>query len=191
MADFFDLVPGCGIRVVRIVDLPDGTIVLPPDPKRVRQQRLLVGVVWFLVVGSGVAFVALGVRVGQIPWSVLLGACVVLAATEVFVWRSAKAPTLRADAQKISCTSSLARWRMPRSDLQSIFRGQVHLQTTKTSYWDKSYLFLGSGGKVGVRCSASDYPAGGIEEFARRLGVPIRGDFSLQVKGNVVPEPEW
>jgi hypothetical protein len=120
----------------------------------------------------------------------LLGACVVFAATEVFVWRSAKPPTLRADAQEISCTSSIVKWRMPRSDLESIFRGQVYLQTNKVSYWDKSYLFLGSGGKVGVRCSASNYPAGGIEEFARRLGVPIRGDFSVQVKGDVVPQPE-
>jgi hypothetical protein len=48
---------GYRIRVVRIVDFPDGSIVLPPDPKRVRQQRLLFGVAWFLVVGSGVAFV--------------------------------------------------------------------------------------------------------------------------------------
>jgi hypothetical protein len=52
----------------------------------------------------------------------------------------------------------------------------------------ESYLFLGPGGKVGVRCSASDSPAGGIEELARRLGVPICGDFSVQVKGGVVPE---
>ena len=174
--------------VARIVDLPDGSFVLSPDPKVVLRQRLLFGVAWFLVVGAGVAFVAVGVRVGQIPWPFLLGACAVWAATEVFVWRSAKPPTLKADGQEISCTSSLASWRMPRSDLESIFRGQVYLQTNKTSYWDKSYLFLGPGGKVGVRCSASDYPAGGIEEFSRRLGVPIRGDFSVQVKGGVVPE---
>jgi hypothetical protein len=172
---------------VRIVDFPDGSFVLRPDAKLVRQRRFLVGLLWFLVVGSGVAFIAVGVRVGQIPWPVLLGACVVLAATEVFVWRSAKPPTLKADAQEITCTSSLVKWRMPRSHLESIFRGQVYLQTNRTSYWDKSYLFLGSDGKVGVRCSASHYPEGGIEEFARRLGVPIRGDFSVQVKDGVVP----
>jgi len=145
-------------------------------------------VIWFLVVGSGVVFVAIGVRVGQIPWPVLLAACLVLAATEVFMLKAVKAPTLKADAQEISCTSLLVKWRLPRSDLKSIFRGQVYLQTNRTSYWDKSYLFLGSGGKVGVRCSASDYPAGGMEDFARHPGVPIRGDFGVQVKGGVVPE---
>lgn len=175
---------------MRIVELPDGSIVLPPDPKRVRQRRLLVGGAWFLVVGSCVGFVAVGVGVGQIAWPVLLGAFVVSAASEVFLLKSVKAPTLKADTQEITCTSTLVKRRMPRSDLQSIFRGQVYLQTNKTSYWDKSYLFLGSGGKVAVRCSAADYPAGGMEDFARRLGVPIRGDFSVQVKGGVVPEPQ-
>ena len=173
---------------MRIVDLPDGSFVLSPDPKVVLRQRLLIGAVSVVVFGSGVAFIALGVTVGQIPWPVLVGAGVLFAGTEVFLLRSTKAPTLRADAQEISSTSTLVKQRMPRSDLKSIFRGQVYLQTNRTSYWDKSYLFVGSGGKVGVTCSASGYPVGGMEEFARRLGVPVRGDFSVQVKGGVVPE---
>jgi len=48
---------------VRIVDLPDGSFALWPDPKLVRQRRLLAGLLSFLVVGSGVAFIAVGVGV--------------------------------------------------------------------------------------------------------------------------------
>ena len=56
-----------------------------------------------------------------------------------------------------------------------------------SNYWDKSYIFAASDGKVGVFCSASDYTADGITEFAKRLQVPIRGDFTVKMQHRTVP----
>ncbi len=173
-------------RLAPIVDLPDGSFVLPPDPKRVLQLRLIVGASSAVLFGAVVAFVALGVKAGQIPWLVLLGAFVVFGATEWFFWKAIKPPTLKADALEISSVSTLVKQRMARSDLESIFRGQIFLQG-RSSYWDKSYLFVGPGGKIGMTCSASQFTADGMADFAQRLQVPIRGDFSVQVKDRVDP----
>jgi len=139
-----------------------------------------------LLFGSAVAFVALGVKAGQIPWLVLLGAFAVFGATEWFFWMAIKPPTLKADALEITSVATLVKQRMPRSDLKSIFRGQVFLQG-RSSYWDKSYLFVAPDGKIGLTCSATGFTTDGMTEFAQRLGVPIRGDFSVQVKDRVDP----
>ena len=55
-----------------IVDLPDGSFVLRPDPKRVFQLRLIVGASSVTLFGAGLAFVLFGVKSGQIPLPVFL-----------------------------------------------------------------------------------------------------------------------
>jgi hypothetical protein len=136
--------------------------------------------------GAGIGVVLLG-AIPQIPWPVWIVILVVFGASEWFVWRVIKPPFLRADAMEISCVAPLGRQQMPRSDLASIFRGQVSRQGRYGSYWDKSYIFATADGKLGMSCSASGFTGGGIAEFAQRLQVPLRGDFSVQAKDRVDP----
>jgi hypothetical protein len=149
-------------------------------------MRLLVGASWVVLFGLGLAFVAVGVKTHQIPWPVFVGLFTVFGVTEWFFWNAVKPPTLKASAMEVTCVSTLEKQRMQRSDVAMIFRGQVFLQG-RASYWDKSYLFVASDGKVGMRCSAIGFTADGMSEFAQRLQVPLRGDFSARVKDRVDP----
>jgi hypothetical protein len=170
-----------------IVDLPDGSFVLRPDPKRVLQLRLIVGASSVVVFGAGVAFVALGIKTGQIPWPVFIVVFLIFGATEWFFWNAIKPPTLRANALEVTASQTLLKQRMLRSDLEFIFRGQIFAQTRSASYWSKTYLFVGPGGRVAIKVPASEVITDDMAEFAQRLQVPIRGDFSAQVKDRVDP----
>jgi hypothetical protein len=149
--------------------------------------RLIVGAASVLVFGAGVAFVALGVRTGQIPLPVLLVVFLIFGATEWFLWSAIKPPTLTANAVEVSASQTLLKQRMLRSDLQFIFRGQIFAQTRSGSYWSKTYLFVGPGGRVAIKLPASEVDTDGMTGFAQRLQVPMRGDFSAQVKDRVDP----
>lgn len=170
-----------------IVDLPDGSFVLPPDPKRVRSVRLMIGASVVLMFGAGIGVVALSPSTHQIPLPVLLVIVVTFLGTEVFLWNVIKPPYLKADATEISCVAPLARQRMPRSELGLIFRGQVLGQGRYANIWGKSYIFAGPDGKIGFQCASIGFIDDGVAEFAQRLQVPIRGDFSAHVKDRVDP----
>ena len=73
---------------------------------------------------------------------------------------------------------------MPRSDLALIFRGQV-LVRGRYSTWVKTYMFVGRDGKIGIQGPGLGYSPEGVAEFARRLDVPLHGDFSERVTGTV------
>ena len=143
-----------------------------------------------LVFGAGVAFVALGVRTGQIPLAVLIVVFLMFVATEWFLWTAITPPTLSANALEVIAAQTLLKQRMLRSDLQFIFRGQIFAQMRTGSYWSKTYLFVGPGGKVAIKVPASAVNTDGISEFAQRLQVQMRGDFSAQVKDRVDPTLE-
>jgi hypothetical protein len=149
----------------------------------------MVGASTVLLFGSVLAFLAFGVKAGQVPWPALVGVIVVFGATEWFFFKSTSGPTLKADALNISSVQPLLKQRMQRADLESIFRGQLFAQTRSGSYWFKSYLFVTPDGKIGIKLSASDFTADGMAEFAQRLQVSMRGDFTLQVKDRVEPPP--
>ena len=76
---------------------------------------------------------------------------------------------------------------MQRSDLAFIFRGQVRPRAQRRGPWTKSYIFAASDGKVGISCSPLIFAADGMAQFAQRVQVPIRGDFSVQVTDRVDP----
>lgn len=133
------------------------------------------------------AFVALGVKTGQIPLPVLLVVFLIFGATEWFFWNAIKPPTLSANALEVRATQTLLKQRMLRSDLQFIFRGQIFAQTRSGSYWTKTYLFVGPDGKVAIKMPASAVSTDGMAGFAQRLRVPMRGDFSAQVKDRADP----
>jgi hypothetical protein len=72
--------------------------------------------------------------------------------------------------------------RVPRSDLAFVFQGQILIRGRYSS-WEKTYLFVRRDGRIGIQAPAPSFLAEGIAEFALRLGVPLRGDFSEKVKG--------
>jgi len=153
----------------------------------VLQLRLTVGVASLLFFGVVEAFVAFGVKTGQIPLAVILVVFLIFGATGWFFWYGIKPPTLRADGQQVSAAQTLLKQRMSRSELQFVFRGQIFAQTRTASYWSKTYLFVGPAGKVAIKVPASGVNADGMAEFVQRLQVPMQGDFSAQVKDRVDP----
>jgi hypothetical protein len=118
------------------------------------------------------------------PFAAIVGAA---GAGELLAWYTFKPAALKADAMKISLLDGLDTTRMSRSDLAFIFRGQVLRPTRGAGYWDKSYIFAASDGTVWLTPKASGFTENGIVEFAGRLQVPVRGDFSVQVKDSVDP----
>jgi hypothetical protein len=108
-------------------------------------------------------------------------------AGELLAWYTFRPAALKADAMKISLLDGLDTKRMLRADLAFIFRGQILRPIRGGSYWDKSYIFAASDGTVWLTPKASGFTEGGIVEFAGRLHVPVRGDFSVQVKDRVDP----
>jgi hypothetical protein len=77
--------------------------------------------------------------------------------------------------------------RILRFDLAFIFRGQMLRAVRAGSFWDKSYVFTSSDGTVRMWPWAFQFTDNGVAEFAQRLDVPLRGDFSVQVKHRVEP----
>jgi len=178
-----------GLRLAAIVDSPDGSITLPPNPARVRVLRLTFGVSAVLAFAAGAGAVILSGMNQRAPWWVWIIAVAFFIGSERFVLSAITPPRLKADAMQVSSVAMMATQRMPRADLRQIFRGQVLLKGRYGKQWAKSYLFVKSDGKVGMTFPATAFADDGVAEFAQRLDVPIRGDFSVQVKDRVEPAP--
>jgi hypothetical protein len=170
-----------------IVDLPDGSFTLLPDPKRVSSVRLILVASTVLLFGAGLGVMVLGPSTRQIPLPVLIIIAVTFIGTEFFLWNAIKPPYLKADAMEISCVSPISRMRMPRSNLGFIFRGQVLGVGRYANVWGKVYIFAHPDGKIGFQSPSIGFIDDGVAEFAQRLEVPIRGDFSAQVKDRIDP----
>jgi hypothetical protein len=180
---------GAGLGLALIVDQPDGSFVLPPNPKVVRQLQLIMGASAVASLGAWIALVLTVLNIPQIPWPVRFAPFVFFAATEWFAWNAVKPPVLKADSMEVSCVAKWNRQRMTRADLALIFRGRVRRPGLYSKVWDKRYLFVASDGKVGLSCSPVHFTEDGIAQFAQRLDVPVRGDFSAQVKDRIDPVP--
>jgi hypothetical protein len=168
-----------------MIDSPDDTITLPPNPARVRVLRLTFGVSAVLAFAAGAGAVILSGMNQQAPRWVWIIAVAFFVGSEWFVLSAIMPPRLKADAKQVSSIALLATQRMPRADLREIFRGQVLRKGSYSKQWEKSYLFATSDGKIGMTFPASAFADDGVAEFAQRLDVPIRGDFSVQVKDRV------
>ena len=125
----------------------------------------------------------------QAPWWVWIFGAALFVGSEWFVLSAIMPPRLRADAMQVSGIALLTSKRMPRGDLRQIFRGQVLLKGRYGKQWEKSYLFVTSDGKIGMTFPATAFADDGITEFGQRLDVPVRGDFSVQVKDRVELAP--
>jgi hypothetical protein len=133
---------------------------------------------------AGLVLVTL--RGGQrFDWTLWLFPFVGGAVILVGMYYGSKPQSLKADALKISVLDGFDTKRMLRSNLAFIFRGQLIRPVKYDAFWDKSYIFTGSDGTVLLQPWAEHFTDDGVVEFARQLGVPIRGDFSVKVKDRV------
>jgi hypothetical protein len=121
-----------------------------------------------------------------ISWVARAVILAIVVASEGFVWYALRAPVLKATVREVACLAPLSRRRMPRTDLAFIFRGQAW-SGGRAASWQPSYLFVAKDGKPGITTPSSFFTSDGITQLALRLQVPIRGDFSVQVKGRVDP----
>ena len=168
-----------------VVDLPDGSFELPPDPKSVRRLRRLIGAYGVFSAGVWAAVAAWILTMPRrIPWPLLVIPFVVTIAADLFMWYAIKPRVLKADALEVTSPSPLLRQRMPRADLALIYRGQYKERDRKAT-WVKYYLFVARDGKIGLKAPALAYLPEGVADFADRLGVPLRGDFSEQIQDTV------
>jgi hypothetical protein len=170
-----------------VVDLPDGSFELPPDPRSVRRLRRFLLAYGVLSAGVWAAVVAWILTMPRrLPWPILAFPFVVTIAVDLFMWYGLKPRVLKADAMDITSPSPLPllRQRMARSDLALIYRGQYKEQDRKAT-WVSYYLFVARDGEIGLKAPALAYLPEGVADFAQRLGVPLRGDFSEQVKDRV------
>jgi len=175
---------GLDASLPTVVDLPDGSFELRPDPRVVRQTKRALGYYAVVSTGFSAALVVWALTQPRIPWLYALLPLVVSISIDLFAWYVIKPPILTADATEVSSVAPMSRKRMPRSDLALILRGQV-LAQGRRSTWFKSYLFVARDGKIGIQAPALAFLPDGVAEFSRRLAVPLRGDFTEKVKGTV------
>jgi len=149
--------------------------------------RLVVGGSALLALAAAIAFVLLTLQYPSVSWPLRLLPLVLVVTGEPVAWFIIRPPLLKADALEVRCISPLYGRRMPRSDVGFVFRGQYFVQRRGGGMFEKSYVFATSDGTVGVWCASAWFSDEGITEFAGRLGVPVRGDFSARVRDRVDP----
>jgi len=150
-----------------------------------RRLKLILGTSATFNVGLAAAWLGWTILwMPRIPWLLRLLPLAFILLFELFVWSSLRPPVLRVDAMEVLSRVLLYRQRMPRSDLALIYRGQSKERSRK-AIWVNYYLFVAHDGKVGLKVAAGSFFPEGMAEFARRLDVPLRGDFSEKVTGTV------
>lgn len=169
---------------------PDGDFRVAPNPRIAAALRgaAIGGAV--LLVGFGAYFPISAALSGQFR-TVLLGipllALVVGAAW--LIWSLSRPPTLSVGAGQVSYDALLNHQSMPQSDLALVFRGLTVHQGRYTT-WLRSYLFVAKDGKVRVVVPAFWFPDEGITSLAQWLRVPVKGDFTIQIRGRVDVSPK-
>lgn len=164
---------------------PQGDLQVMPNRRVVRLIRFgaIAGMV--LLVAFGAFLPVLGVISGQ-PRLLLLGLFLLalLLGCAWLVWRLTGPPALNADAMQVTYDAPLNHQGMARSDLALILRG-LTVHRGRYTTWLRSYLFVARDGKVRIVVPAFWFPNEGITALAQHLNVPVKGDFSQQVRGRV------
>lgn len=150
-----------------------------------RRMRLILGGGAVFNVGLAVAWLGwASLWMPRIPWLLRLLPLAFILIFESFVWSSLRPPVLKVGATEIISSVLLHRERMPRSDLALIYRGQLKERGRK-AIWVNYYMFVAHDATIGVKAAAGSFFPEGIAELAQRLGVPLRGDFTEQVRDTV------
>lgn len=151
-----------------------------------RSRRRVLDVIALLALLVVAGVVADSVRSPQITWTERLVPLVLMGVVYVAMRFAIRLPSLKADAIEIRVADPTGSpQRMPRLDLAFIFRGQMLRQVRYGSFWDKCYVFASSDGTARMWSWSFAFQDDGVAEFAQRLQVPIRGDFSKQVRDRV------
>jgi hypothetical protein len=165
-----------------IADLPDGSVQLVPDPKRIQMFRVIALASAAISIATFLMFSVLAVVMHQPQW--LLGAVLfaVMSAAAQWVFRRAiRPPLVKADAQAVTYSAALRSVVVPRAELTMIFKGQV-VQRARYTAWVQSYVFAIGAGKVMFAVPAVWFDSEAIDAFGERLRVPVRGDFTQSVR---------
>jgi hypothetical protein len=167
-----------------IVDKFDG-FELEPKASAVRAMRIIPIAGMVSTFAAFMVFPLLALYSGQSYWWLAaLGFLLVAAATDWILWRVSRPPRLRADSMNVSYIAPFKTSTVPRAEISLIYLGQV-VQRGRYTAWVQSYVFAVSGGTVQFAVPAFWFDADAIKDFARRLGVPVRGDFTQRVRGTV------
>lgn len=156
-----------------------------------RPLRLIFRASALLGIGLGLVIVVVILSNREIPalYAIAGIPMVVFGGLEWFLWPALFPRGLKADAMEVTYIAQFDPKHMPRVDVALIFRGQVLEHHRGGGSWQKNYIFAAPDGKVGMSCNAISFTDEGMTEFAQRLQVPIRGDFSVRVKDRVDPAP--
>ena len=167
-----------------ITDLPDGFQLEPKQRPLAFMRALAIGLAGSMVLII-ILFGYLAITYGK-PIYLLAGVVflVFAAGSDVLLWRVLKPPVLKADSVNVIYRSGFQATSVPRSELTMIFQGQV-VQRARYTAWVQSYVFGVAKGKVMFAAPALWFQPEDIAAFAERLGIPVRGDFTQRVTGEI------
>jgi hypothetical protein len=168
---------------VSIVDLQDGGFRLLAN-RRGSQVRTNRALRWAATVAL-VVTIAISVDVyrrhlspsqtqGMVAFLIFIGGLwfvSLIGSTPPFVKVTGDRVTVRGDFQ--------SRQSIQRSDLDHVFRGQGIWGRYRR--WTPAYFLVTRDNTPQIMLVAGDFTEDGMIELAKRLGVPIQGDFSVQV----------
>jgi hypothetical protein len=131
-----------------------------------------------LVVATVVAGVTFLTRRSDAQWTERLEVIGMPLAGGVAFWLLLSSPALRVTASQVSYGVAWPfRLHIRRSDLAYIFRGQARMRG-----WRPCYFLVTRDDTPRITMSAVIFTDEGMTELAKRLEVPIKGDFSAQVR---------
>jgi hypothetical protein len=119
-------------------------------------------------------------RVPTTPWTERLLVFAVFMGGGLYAWFALAPPAVRVAAGQITCPDWPFRQRIRQSDLAFIFRGKAALGQRYRA-WQPAYFLVTLDGTPRITMSAEDFTDAGIAELAKRLQVPIQGDFTTEV----------
>ncbi|HET7466098.1 MAG TPA: hypothetical protein VFL29_05485 [Candidatus Dormibacteraeota bacterium] len=93
-------------------------------------------------------------------------------------------PYVRANAEQVwanGLESFFAPTRMPRADLAYIFRGRA-LVGNRFKTWQPAYFLVTKDETPKIALLGETFTDEGMTELAKRLDVPIKGDFTAQIR---------
>jgi len=115
------------------------------------------------------------------PAGPVAGAIVFIVGLWFVVFVTTRPPAVTVTTDKVSVWGDYGGWlrqTMRRSDVAYVFRGQAAISR---GGWQPCYFLVTPDGTPQATMAAADFTDEGVTELAKRLQVPIQGDFSVQV----------